>query len=153
MSLANPKMAPPGTRLLLVDDNESGLAARKSVLEELGYWITTAIDPIEGLAYFGQGVFSIVITDYKMPKMNGPQFIEKLRELDPALPIILISGFVDSLGLSEASTGADIVIQKSSNEVSHLLRAVARLMKRKTPKKPPASQASHLLVKVKKQGV
>lgn len=153
MSLANSKVALPGRRLLLVDDNESGLAARKSVLEELGYWITTAIDPVEALSFFGPGMFSIVITDYKMPKMNGPQFIEKLRELDPALPIILISGFADSLGLSEASTGADVVIQKSSNEVSHLVRAVGRLMKRKTPKKPPTSQTSHLLAKAKKQGV
>lgn len=153
MSLANSKMAPSGTRLLLVDDNESGLAARKSVLEELGYWITTATDPVEALSYFGRGLFAIVITDYKMPSMNGPQFIEKLRELDPVLPIILISGFADSLGLSEASTGADVVIQKSSNEVAHLVRAVARLMKRKTPKKPPASQATPLLAKAKKIGV
>ena len=153
MSLANNRMAPPETRLLLVDDNESGLAARKSVLVELGYWITTATDPIEVLAHFERGSFAIVITDYKMPKMNGPLFIEKLREVDPSLPIILISGFVDSLGLSEASTGADVVIQKSSNEISHLLRAVARLMKRKTPKKPPSSQAAQILVKAKTQEV
>jgi len=153
MSLANSKMAPPGTRLLIVDDNESGLAARRSVLEELGYWITTAVDPIEALPLFRPGSFSLVITDYKMPQMNGPQFIEKLREIDPTLPIILISGFVDSLGLSEATTGADVVIQKSANEVSHLVRAVGRLMKRKTPKKPPAVQSSRLLAKAKSQGV
>ena len=153
MSTANYKLAPPGTRLLLVDDNESGLAARKSVLEELGYWITTATDPIEALSYFEHGRFAIVITDYKMPSMTGPQFIVKLRELDPFLPIILISGFADSLGLCEASTGADVVIQKSSNEVSHLVRAVGRLMKRKTPKKPPMPQAGKLLSKSKSQGV
>jgi len=153
MSLANSKMAPSGTRLLLVDDNEAGLAARKSVLEELGYWITTATDPVEALAHFNRGSFSLVITDYKMPRMTGPELIAKLRETDPALPIILISGFVDSLGLSEATTGADIVIQKSSNEVAHLLRAVNRLMKRKAPRKPPASQAAHPLVKAKKIGL
>ena len=153
MSTANYKVAPPGTRLLLVDDNESGLAARKSVLEELGYWITTTTDPIEALSNFDLGRFAIVITDYKMPRMNGPQFIIKLRELDPSLPIILISGFADSLGLCEATTGADVVIQKSSNEVSHLVRAVGRLLKRKAPKKPPASQAAKLLPQSKTQGV
>ena len=153
MSLANSKMAPPGTRLLLVDDNESGLAARKSVLEELGYWITTATDPVEALAYFARGSFAMVITDFKMPKMTGPELIVKLREIEPTIPIILISGFVDSLGLSEATTGADIVLQKSSNEVAHLVRAVVRLMKRKTPKKPPASQTIPALAKAKTQGV
>ena len=95
MSLANSKSVSPGTRLLLVDDNKSGLAARKSVLEELGYWITTATDPEEALSYFIRGGFSLVVTDSKMPKMTGPELIVKLRELEPQLPIILISGFVD----------------------------------------------------------
>ena len=46
---------------------------------------------------------------------------------------MLVSGFVDTLGLNEASTGADAVIQKSANEVTHLVRAVNRLLRRKKP--------------------
>ena len=90
MSLANSKSVSPGTRLLLVDDNEAGLAARKSVLEELGYWITTATDPEEALTYFKHGGFALVVTDFKMPKMTGLELIVQLRELEPQLPIILI---------------------------------------------------------------
>ena len=56
------------------------------------------------------------------------------------LPVVLISGFVDSLGLSEDNTGADVVIQKSNNEVAHLVRAVSRLLRRK---KTRASQKRH----------
>jgi hypothetical protein len=63
-----------------------------------------------------------------------------LRKHSPGLPVILISGFVDALGLSEQNTGADVVIQKSHNEVSHLVRAVARLLNRKSPKKPAAGE-------------
>jgi len=50
------------------------------------------------------------------------------------LPIVLISGYVDTLGMNEASTGADVVIQKSANEVSHLIRSVSRLLRRKSVK-------------------
>jgi CheY-like chemotaxis protein len=108
-------------RILLVDDNPNGLSARKSVLEELGAAITTA------------AAFDLVVTDYKMPRMNGIELIARLRKQSPAVPIILISGFVDSLGLNEHSTGADVVIQKSNNEVAHLVRAVSRLLRKKKP--------------------
>jgi hypothetical protein len=51
---------------------------------------------------------------------------------------VLVSGYVDTLGLNEVSTGADVVIQKSANEVSHLVRSVNRLLRRKSPPKKPA---------------
>jgi hypothetical protein len=56
------------------------------------------------------------------------------------VPVILISEFVDALGLNEENTGADAVIQKSANEVSHLIRAVGRLLRRKPAKKPAQSE-------------
>ena len=49
--------------------------------------------------------------------------------------MILISGFTDTLGLNEANTGADVVIQKSAHEVSHLIRSVNRLLRKQ--QQPP----------------
>jgi CheY-like chemotaxis protein len=74
-----------------------------------------------------------------MPKMDGLELIGKLRKISPDVPVILISGFVDALGLSEESTGADVVIQKSANEVTHLVRSVGRLLKKRPPEKKPAA--------------
>src|ERR1700685_4494256 len=129
---------PPSThaRILLVDDNANGLAARKSVLEELGYRIVTCTSGTDALEQFASHKFDLVITDYKMPRMDGLELISRLRKYTPDLPIVLVSGYVDTLGLNEASTGADVVIQKSANEVSHLLRSITRLLRRKpAPKK------------------
>jgi CheY-like chemotaxis protein len=125
-------------RILLVDDNSNGLAARKSVLEELGFSIVTSGSVEEALRVFDPDTFDLVITDYKLPDENGLKLIEAIRKRAPSVPIILISGFVDTLGLDEKRTGADAVIQKSANEVSHLLRAVNRLVK-VGPRKPPTS--------------
>jgi CheY-like chemotaxis protein len=127
--------------ILLVDDNKLGLSARKCVLEELGHRITTASNGADALEQFGDRKFDLVVTDYKMPRMNGLELIVGLRKIAPDLPVILISGFVDSLGLNEETTGADVVIQKSANEVSHMVRAVARLLRKKPAKKPAASEA------------
>ncbi len=89
----------------------------------------------------GKQRFDVVVTDYKMPKMNGLEFIGRLKKLHPQIAVILISGFTDTLGLNEANTGADIVMQKNSHEVSHLIRSVNRLLRQLQPgKKPPASQ-------------
>lgn len=119
--------------ILLVDDNREGLTARKSVLEELGFKIVTATSAHVALDLFGRQGFDLVVTDYKMPDMSGIEFIQRIRKLKPAIPVILISGFVDVLGLDSSTTGADIVMAKNANEVNHLVRSVTRLLNRKRP--------------------
>lgn len=123
----------------MVDDNANGLSARKAVLEELGVAVSTACSPAEALESFLERPFDLVVTDYKMPRMNGVEFISRLRKHSPHVPVILLSGFADSLGLNEENTGADVVIMKSNNEIAHLVRAVSRLLRRKKP--PQADKA------------
>jgi CheY-like chemotaxis protein len=137
----SPSQNPRG-RILLVDDNSLGLAARRSVLEELGHQVQTAGNAAEALELCAKHGFEVVVTDYKMPKMNGVELIARLRKLHPATAVILISGFTDTLGLDEAGTGADVVLQKSNNEVGQLIRAVNRLLRKQQqpPKKPTGSQ-------------
>ena len=131
-------------RILLVDDNFNGLSARKSVLEELGHRIAAVSSGAEALEVFAAQKFDLVVTDYKMPRMDGLELIKRLRKQAPAVPVVLVSGYVDTLGLNEASTGADVVIQKSANEVTHLVRSVGRLLRRKPAaiKKAAAAQAA-----------
>jgi CheY-like chemotaxis protein len=122
-----------------------GLIARRTVLEELGHRVYTCSSPHEALVQCDKNRFDVVVTDYKMPKMDGIEFIKELRKQHPAMSVILISGFADALGLNEASTGADVVLQKSANEVGNLIRAVNRLLRRpekKPVKSQPASHAS-----------
>ena len=140
MASSAPSSSAVKAHILLVDDNKGGLVARRSVLEELGFRVTTALEPREALKHFQREKVDLVVTDYRMPGMSGEEFIAKLRECQPAIPVVLISGFVEPLGLNEESTGADIVIQKSANEVSQLIRAVNRLLRRVPAKKPPLTQ-------------
>ncbi len=127
-------------RILLVDDNRNGLLARKSVLEEHGYQVTAYSSPHDALAEFCEQTYDLVVTDYRMPRMNGAQLIAEIRVITPKVPIVLISGVVDVLGLDEKTTGANVVIPKSATEVTHLIRAVNRLLNAQPPKKPARSQ-------------
>ena len=127
--------------ILLVDDNRDGLLVRRALLEEIGCCVQTAVNGEEGLKLFQAGKFDVVVTDYRMPRMNGGELIQRIRLLDPNARIILLSGFVEPLGLTEESTGADAVIAKSASEPARLLRTVKRLANR-TTRKPPGSQAA-----------
>ncbi len=150
--MVNPKTMNTGTsakrpeseRILLVDDNTMGLRARKVVLEELGYEVTAVCCSVEALQHFSTQTFNLVVTDYKMPRLDGIQLIARLRERVPLLPVIMISGFAETLGLNEGNTGANIVIQKNSHEVVALTRAVTRLLTRKAPRKPVRPQTTLL---------
>jgi CheY-like chemotaxis protein len=128
----------PLGRILLVDDNKGGLMARGAVLEEIGYRVEGALSGEKALALFREHLFDLVVTDYRIPDMDGSELIASIREKRDGVPIVLLSGFVDALGLNELNTGADVVIMKSANEVPHLIRAVSRLLK--LPKKPPLSE-------------
>ena len=129
-------------RILLVDGNAAGLAARKMVLEEQGHKVFVATGVADAAEQFEQHKFDVVVTDHKMPRMDGLGLIKNIHAHSPATPVVLLSGFVDALGLNEQTTGAAAVIQKSAHEVPHLVRAVARLMKKKPVKKTVAAQGA-----------
>ena len=138
--------------VLLVDDNRDGLLARKALLQEQGLIITTATNGEDALEAFNKGRFDLLVTDFKMPKMNGIELIKRIRPLQPELGIILLSGFVEALGLDEKSTGADVVINKGAHEIPHLLRGTSRLLNRPIVRRPPTSQKA-IRVKVKAKSV
>jgi CheY-like chemotaxis protein len=141
MTSSNSATSTAAARILLVDDNRLGLCARKTVLEEVGYRITACTSGDEALEQLSKQPFDLVVTDYKMPKMDGLELIKRIRKDQPSLLVILLSGFADTLGMNEENTTADAVIQKSANEVSHLIRAVHRLLRRPS-KKPAGAQSS-----------
>ncbi len=132
----------PPARILLVDDNRNGLIVRKALLEEIGYTVHTAGNGEEGLALFIASAYDLVVTDFRMPLLDGIELIVRIRQREPNARIIMLSGFVEPLGLTEQNTGADLVLPKSGNEATQLVRAARRLINRGVPRKAPGSQTS-----------
>jgi CheY-like chemotaxis protein len=140
MRLAPSLKAHKPANILLVDDNAHGLVARRNVLQELGYTVVSASGGQEALKLADEQHFDLIVTDYRMPGMDGVALISALRERRFANPIILLSGFLVHLGLNEETTGANLLIQKSANETDHLMRGVKKLLL--APKKPAGSQSA-----------
>ena len=102
--------------ILLVDDNRDGLLVRRSLLEEVGYRVEIAPNGEEGLKLFEAANFDVVVTDYRMPRMNGvgvDPADSPAESQRPHHPALRLRG---SAGPDRENTGADAVIAKSSNE-------------------------------------
>lgn len=116
--------------VLLIDDNPHGMTARKLVLESEGYCAITAASGEEGLQRFDEQRVDCVVTDYRMPAMSGLEVLQRLRERRPSVPVVILSGYVQRVGMTCESTGADAVIAKGPHEENELVRALGRLVRK-----------------------
>jgi len=80
-------------KVLVIDDEELIRLNFSCCLEDAGYQVITAADGSEGLALFSSEQPDIVLTDLRMPKMDGIAFIEQARLINADIPLIVISGF------------------------------------------------------------
>lgn len=77
--------------ILVVDDEEAISYVFERYLSIAGYRVSTANGGADALRVFAAGPADLVITDFRMPGMNGIDLIGRLRALDPDLPALLIS--------------------------------------------------------------
>jgi two-component system response regulator HydG len=82
-------------RVLVVDDEESARSGLSRLLSGEGYDVDTAEDGAAALAVAADSPPDIVITDVKMPRMDGIALLTKLREQDKSLPVIVMTAVTD----------------------------------------------------------
>ena len=123
--------------ILLVDDEKDVLNLFCEYLQNCGYQTISFDNPINALNYiFNNNISncSLIITDYKMPEMNGVDFIKKIREKNSSnlrLKIILISAFTkDNLDVQRIANSLKIdkIIEKPIR-LEHFKEEVEKLMK------------------------
>ena len=129
-------------RLLFVDDEPFVLRALKRTFEMEGFEVATATRPIDALALLRAGAeFQVIGSDYRMPEMNGAEFLQQARELAPQSYRLLISAVeefgaaVDAINRGEVhrlipkpwDRDALVVIIRTAVEDYHLRRRYAEM--------------------------
>ncbi len=80
------------SQILIIDDEKAIRKTLTEILSYEGYKIEEASDGEEGLRKFKEKNFDVVLCDIKMPKLDGIEFLDKAREVNPDVPVIMISG-------------------------------------------------------------
>lgn len=114
-------------RILLVDDEPSIRFVLSAVLEQAGYTVDVAEDGFAALRLVQARMPDLVITDLRMPNMNGFELLSVLRTRWPELPTIAISGEFLSCHIHEGPL-ADAFFQKGSYSVPEFLARISELL-------------------------
>ncbi|NMG31779.1 EAL domain-containing protein [Aromatoleum evansii] len=85
----------PERTLLLVDDEPSIQSAVRRILRREGYTLLFAANPAEALELLARHPVGVVISDFRMPGMDGVQFLDKVRGLYPQSVRMILSGYAD----------------------------------------------------------
>ena len=116
-------------RILVVDDEPSICRFVQAVLEKSGYRITTAASGADAMAAFTrEGAPDLLLTDLKMPQMDGDELAAKLRQQIPDLKVLYLTGFSDRLFKEKVTLWADEAFLDKPCSAQGLRQAVSLLL-------------------------
>ena len=82
-------------KILVVDDEDEMRLALETTLQREGYQVVTAENGHQGLDKFENDEFDLIVTDMKMPKMDGLELLRKIKERSPKTGVIMITAYGD----------------------------------------------------------
>jgi two-component system response regulator PilR (NtrC family) len=120
-------------RLLVVDDERSMRELLELVLKRDGYAVDTAENGTRALDLVKQNLYDLVISDVKMPDINGIDLLERVREVSPDTLVIMITAFatVDTARRAFKLGAEDFVIKDSGFDVEELKLIVGKALEKK----------------------
>lgn len=123
-------MSDLGPRVLVIDDDTTVRRMLGELISCLGYAPDLAPDGHEGLARFTGGEYAAVVTDVRMPGVNGWQVASTVRQLRPDVGVVVISGSMSAVRPPEDETlhGANIVILPKPFGLLELRSALTRVL-------------------------
>ncbi len=96
-------------KILLVDNEQGFLDSLKEFLQEENYEVYLAKNGLEGIELLNnEGPFSVIISDYRMPKMLGDEFLEHAKKLSSNTPRVLVTAYQDARLVSESINESDV---------------------------------------------
>jgi two-component system, cell cycle sensor histidine kinase and response regulator CckA len=135
-TVARRKLVPPSrpARALVVDDEESVRRLVNRILTDAGYeTVVAAGGPEAEAATRNDGPFDVLVTDLMMPGMSGDELARRLRQREPRLKVLYLTGFSDHLFKEKSTLWADEAFLEKPCSVNGLLEAVSLLLSGRLP--------------------
>lgn len=114
---------PERTRILIVDDSLPLLETLAELMEDAGFEVSQAQDGRAALEGAGRQPPDLVLSDIRMPGMNGVELARRLEQMLPGLPIFLMTAYSDPEVRKEAEAGGWVLLDKPL-DIPRLLEAI-----------------------------
>lgn len=113
-------------RILVLDDEENYAEMLQDLLRGKNYRVDMATRPERAIDQLEEIPYDLVISDYKMPVMDGADFLKKARQLYPDLPFILVSGLMNTPELVKVANMSVTLVLEKPLDIAVFLEEVAR---------------------------
>lgn len=125
--------------ILIVDDERTIVRLCQRLLERASFRVIATLDPFDALKVFEHHKVDLLLTDIRMPVMDGFELISRAKEYQPDLPILVMTGFgsVDT-AIQALHRGVDGLILKPFENSAELVQAVQRVIAESHQKKDAA---------------
>ena len=119
-------------QLLVVEDDPIIIQVARDLLGFDGHTIITAADGIEGLELFSAGAFDLVLTDVKMPRMDGIELMRLIKAKDPSVEVIVFTGYgTMELAIEVMRNGGYDFLLKPDDMTRRLRSVVVRALEKR----------------------
>lgn len=118
-------------KILVVDDEQSICKLCYECLSNAGYEVYTTSNPRAVLRKVSRNLFDLVLTDIKMPQINGLKLVRQLKAISPDLPVVIMTGYATlETAIQAVKEGASNFVRKPFN-LDELILAVKNALERK----------------------
>lgn len=126
-----PQIGSRQVKIIVVDDEEIVLSLVRDALEDSGYAIALAGGALDALEKIEKEYFDFILTDIRMPEIDGIELVKRAREINPALGVIFMTGYANLDSAKDAiKEGAYDYIMKPF-ELNEMRQAVRNAVKKK----------------------
>lgn len=124
--------APEQVRILVVEDEKDVLEPTRLLLQGCGYDAVGAASAEEAYRYFESIHPHILVVDYKLPGMNGADFLRHAKAADPAVSAIMITGLTPQISSIEAQAQEfGVTVLRKPVRVEDLQKAIEEVVSRR----------------------
>ncbi len=117
-------------KILIVDDEDSLRELLVEILETEDLTVLCCSDAAQALDFFKKNSYDLVITDFGLPKINGLQLAEKIKDINPATPIIMLTGWgSESEPFKDENHYVDFILTKPF-DLNDLLKMIKKSLDR-----------------------
>ncbi len=119
-------------RLLIVDDEPRLILSFKVLFENHGFWVQTASNGYDALEFFKKQPFKVVLSDIQMEGMGGIELMHALKQIDPCVQIIFLTGYASIENAANALKQNNVFeyLEKPVKNMNHLYKIIDQAGKR-----------------------